>query len=317
MSNPKHLTVLNLDKLIEDVVGVGGSIFKEISPEELKEFLMSELKIVYPSHDHYFALFKLIHEQPKKAIDLLEEVAKQRYSSSEKKYSYTNDGIISLLNEFPLFRKAKDPSFMFIREAGCELLESFENKYSRSPPPINSHASYYLCGLVKYNPEKALKFFQDCYEKLAKKGKKATGWDEDLVKILTIAECLKTRDFSRAEIPEHLELKVVPKKETIPFPENSNLDNSAKLSRYFMKYENASLENLGLIEGRAFLIPLRGEADWSKGLYIVTYKGKGETDVVYKTEKSYNDEELLSKINCNGKIIRELKKVATTIVDLA
>lgn len=300
------ITVLNLDKLIEDVVGVGGGVCKDMSYEELDEFLRSNPYVAYPKHDHYFTLFKLIHEEPNKAKELLGRAAKHFFGTSSKE-SWEGE----------TYGKAIEGKSSFLRIAKRSLLLSFTN-HDSTAPSIYSWTSYYIWTLVKDNPNTALDFFRKCYEKLAKNNKISEGWEENQLKIQLIIECLKTRDFSTNIQPKHLELKVVPKKDYITILDEVDINNCAKLTKYLVDSEKASFKNLGIIEGKAILIPREGKEDWSKGLYIVTYDSTRLTDKIYKTEKFHTDEELVKKTVGKGEITRpDLEKITRTIIDLA
>lgn len=302
MSEKKQkLTIKNLDVLVEDVFGVGEEIFKDISYEKLEEYLMSSKYILHPDHDYYFALFKLIHEEPEKAIRLLEEVAEhQCYSDGHR------------------FDAARKASKSFLHWAKWRLIQDFLKNY-KEPPDIFSWTICDLFAIVKNNPNKCLKFFQECYEQIAEQYKGDEDWQDYEPKILTMIEALKTGDFSnRYGKTTHLELKIYPKKERMEIPLNVNVYNCVKLSRYLMQLEQASLESVGLIENKAIIVPREGNPEWEKGVYIITYKIHGGTSEVYKTEKPHTYEEIAEKTTGKGKVIREpLKKIALTLIDLA
>lgn len=321
MAKTQRISIRNLDQMVEDVFGVGGNIFEPISYEELEKHFTSDCYKTDLTYDHHFALFKLIHENPKKAIQLLERTAK--YQRQRSKYqSYV---------ERSHLRRALEAEYYMVSWAKHHFFTEFLRNYPALPHLYDNEIDYgslALLAIVKSNPRESLKFFQECYEQVAEKYKKKKTWEAYKPQILMMIKALKTKDFDIKALktkdfniiiqPEHLELKVTPKKETIKVPENINITNPAKLSRYLMQLEKASLKNVGLIENKAILIPRQGAEDWSKGLYIVTYNSTKLTDKVYKTEKPHTYEKIVSTTTGKGKVIRKpLEKIALTLIDLA
>lgn len=288
MVKTQTLTVLNLDKVVEDVVEVGEDTIEDISYERLERKIMSDTVAVFFNHDYYFALFKLIAEKPEKAIKLLERAV----------YNQSRD-----IKGYRRLYEAQEGRRETVGQAKRLLFRDFASRYKEGPVVTSWHSAD-LFSIVKSNPNKALDFFQECYEEMMKNKGYKLDWEKYEPKILTVLEALKTRNFSRRGKPTHLELRLVPKKEKIEVPKDINVEDYAELSKYLMSQEGSSLENIGIIGNKAILIPREGNDNWAKGVYTITYNSTGETNTIYKTEKSHTDEELVKKTTGKGEVIR-------------
>lgn len=301
LNRTKELTVINLDKLVEEIVEVGGHMLKRLSYEELEKKLLDNPATIVLGHDGYYALFTLIAGWPQQAIWILEKAAKY----------HVKGGYTVIKSEKEQLKKAIKADKKFVKESRAELRKTFAECRVHGPT-LHSWITCQMLAIVKSNPAKSLDFFQECYELMLKNNEEdefwsKNIWDENNNQIRTILEGFRTRKFAHRGKPHHLELMFSPKEEKLEVP--NKIQDSLKLSKYFMKQEEASLDNIAFIEDeekiqRAVIIPCKNDTEWKKGLYIVLHKIKGDKHIVYKTEKFHTDEELIAKTTGEGTIIR-------------
>lgn len=290
MSNKtQNLTIVNLDKLVEDVIEVGEPMLKHPNLELLQRIFTPTQERIELEHSHYFALFKLIYEQPEEAIEMLEKVADQQ----------TNRNYYGGLHRHK-FKKAQKGGKSFIEKSKKELRMLFRHRM-RQPPVMTPYDISYFLAVVKHDPLGSLDVFQECYKEICHPAKPGL--------IPTIINCLKTKKFYK-EGTHHFELRFVPREEKLEVPARV-VNEYYELSKYLAKVEGASLENLGFIEDpeilipQAVLIPREGDPEWKKGMYIITHnRARTVPDKIYKTEKFHTGEELALRTVGEGKAIR-------------
>lgn len=134
----------------------------------------------------------------------------------------------------------------------------------------------------------------------------------ELIRDAALEHCNPAVDKSYLK---HFGAAFIPEEEVIQVPEE-HLENYVALSKYLMKLEGASLNNIGLIKPRnvsnprykAVIIPRKGDANWKEGAYIIKnlpwYFDASKNYQIYKTEKCYTDEELACRTIREGGIIR-------------
>jgi len=72
----QNLVMINLDKLVEEIAEPIEDNLQRLSYKKLESRMMDNPYTVLLNNADYLSLFKLIAEQPQKAIGLLEKVAK-------------------------------------------------------------------------------------------------------------------------------------------------------------------------------------------------------------------------------------------------
>lgn len=193
----QKLTVINLDQLVEA---------PGISYEELENKMMDNPHTIFLDNSDYLIFFKLITEQPQRAINLLEKAAEYQCGST-----FPGDHAEDYL------KKAMKPEKAFVKEAKQKLFKEFLDEHIHGP---NLHwwVTCKFLAIVKDNPSGSLNFFQKCYEQMADNIEKDEFWNEpgdDLKKkirkeVRNVAQALKTRNFSKSITRNKLSLELGP-----------------------------------------------------------------------------------------------------------